>query len=85
MTDDKLKKIWAVYTGCWQFFKRFSNPDGTDEFWAELVKAEEFEYRPKYDCELYRCIIRATVDEITRIEKETLGGTDRQTKNPGRE
>lgn len=69
MTKEELKSKWTVYTECWKFFRRFSEPCDADEFWEELVKAKD-ELQEQMDSPLFRGIMLETVKEIERIWKE---------------
>ena len=36
MSEKKLKLFYALYTELWKIFKKYSDPDSSDEFWQGL-------------------------------------------------
>lgn len=36
MSEKKLKLFYALYTELWKIFKKYSDPDDSDEFWRGL-------------------------------------------------
>lgn len=70
---DKAKKRDLYHTPlliCWQFFKDFWEPDGTDEFWSKLIARQEAIWKEFGKTEYVLELTRVFVNEIERIEKQ---------------
>ena len=73
MDEETLKQYYAVYTDAWRFFKKYSNPEDTEEFRVKVTK-EALELEKKYSTEqcgkLASDILAKTIIEIYRLIKE---------------
>ena len=70
MNDREKRDLYHVpLLICWQFFKDFWNPDGTDEFWPKLVAQQEAIWKEFGKTEFVLELTRVFVNEIERIEK----------------
>lgn len=65
-----LRYYWQIFVDVWRMFKKYSSPDGSNEFWASYT-AESDRLNEKYQqSELYQDLARAVTKELLRIEKE---------------
>ena len=70
VTDEDLKKIYAMFTDAWKFYKKYADVQQSDEYWEAVV--DEFrQIAKKYDnAKLAIALILAAVDEMDRKSKE---------------
>lgn len=69
MEQEQLKQYYEIFTDGWKLFKEFSEPDGSDEFWQQLIdKASQLD--KQYNSRLFREISLAILNEIEKIDKE---------------
>ena len=38
MNQENLKMYYEIYTECWKLFKKYCNPEDTEEFWKNLAQ-----------------------------------------------
>lgn len=67
MTEESLKKHFEVYTDCWKLFRKYSEPNGSDEFWEQLIDESNELYKKHGKTEFSKKLLLETVDEIERI------------------
>ena len=69
MKEDELWCIYGMYTDSWKFFKKYSDVQGTDEYWEQVV-SESIAISKKYgECKLIVSLLLGSVDELERIYK----------------
>ena len=70
VTDEDLKKIYAMFTDAWKFYKKYADVQQSDEYWEAVV--DEFrQIAKKYDnAKLAIALILAAIDELERKIKE---------------
>ena len=73
MKEDELKKYFDLYTCCWRFFKKYSNPVDDDRFWDSFVEEAGNIMEKFRKSELAKKIVLATIDEIEEIYKSKKG------------
>lgn len=69
MNIEELKKYHAMIVEFWDYFRRYSDPESTDEFWRSCT-GEASKIRQKYsdvDDELARMLAVAFLSAIQRI------------------
>lgn len=69
MTEESLKKYFEVYTDCWKLFRKYSEPNGSDEFWENLIDESNVLYKKHGKTELAKALLIETMAEIERIYK----------------
>lgn len=70
MTDEKLKEYYEIYTDCWKLFRKYSEPNDTDEFWQQLID-ESIQLNKKHSKTiLSRKMLLETINEVERICKK---------------
>lgn len=67
MTEESLKKYFEVYTDCWKLFRKYSEPNGSDEFWEKLIDESKLLHVKHGKTEFSKKLLLETVDEIERI------------------
>lgn len=69
MNQDELKQHYDVYTDCWRFLRKYSEPDDSDAFWEQVVRESQKLYK-KYGTEFAKQEVVNVVNEIERICKK---------------
>lgn len=70
MTDEKLKEYFEIYTDCWKLFRKYSEPNDTDEFWQQLIDESKLLHVKHGKTEFSKKLLVETITEIERIFKE---------------
>lgn len=73
MDNVTLKNYYNLFTDIWKVFRKYSNPDGSMEYWQALVKESNCLNKKYHQSELYQDLSRAVIKEISRIEKNQKG------------
>lgn len=73
MSEEELRRYYAIFTECWKLFRKYSNPDDSDKFWDNLID-ESQELYEKDKNEFRKNMIVETINEIERIWKLKGGG-----------
>lgn len=70
MSEEELRNYYEVYTDSWKLFRKYSNPNETEEFWDSLRDAVDVIFRKHGRSHFAEKVLLATVNEIDRIYKE---------------
>lgn len=70
MTEGKLKEYFEIYTDCWKLFRKYSEPNDTDEFWQQLIDESNELHKKHGKTEFSKKLLVETINEIERIFKE---------------
>lgn len=74
MSEEELRKYYSIYTDCWKLFKKYCEPDGTDDFYQKLIaEAEELMKKMDSHMDFSKKIILDTLDEIDRLGRGKEG------------
>lgn len=65
-----LNFYWRMFVDVWRLFKRFCNPDGSNEFWKAFVRESDRLNKQYQESELYQDLANAVTKELLKIEKE---------------
>lgn len=69
MNEKELKEHFEIYTICWQLFKKYANPESTTEYWKALTAEAESIYKKHGSTKFVYEMLRTTMDELQRLEK----------------
>lgn len=74
MNNKEIEEYFKIYTLYWKLFKKFSNLDGTDAFWSNLLNESNalHEELQDIDYQLSKDIVIATVTAIDRKYKQKV-------------
>lgn len=70
MDEKELKMHFEIYTICWKLFKKYASPESTVEYWQALTTEAEAIYKKYGSTKFVYDILRATMDELQRLEKD---------------
>lgn len=68
MSEEDVKRYHEMYTVAWRFFRKYSNPDGTQEFWKQLCD-EVQELDRQYKSKFLRDALNTVTAEIDRLDR----------------
>ena len=70
MKEPILKNYYTIYTDCWMFFKKYSDPKDSDEYWRAVACEANDLYKKHGEVAFSEKVIGDTLDELERLWKE---------------
>ena len=70
MADRIIKNYYTVFTDCWSFFKKYSEPVDGDEYWKAMSDEANDLYKKHGKIVFSEKLIGDTLDELERLWKE---------------
>lgn len=67
VTEEALKKVYAIYTDCWKLYKKHCNPVNTCEFWSTVMEDMRTITTDHGNSQLCIDLLSATLSELEKI------------------
>lgn len=73
MNPEELRLYFQTVTDCWHLMKRYSDSNGSDGYWDNLIQEANAIYS-RYRTEFCKMILVAVIDELDRVARKKTGG-----------
>ena len=70
MNDKMLKNYYTIYTDCWMFFKKYSDPKDSDEYWKAMTEEANEMHIRHGEVDFSEKILGLVMDELNEIERK---------------